>query len=266
MTAGLDEAAVIAAYSATGGRWQVGPGVIYDRLAAELIAASPVDVRGAVVLDVGTGTGAATRAVFDAGAREVVPIDAALGMLQVDATNRPPAVCGDARALPLRDESVDLAVAAFSLNHLGDPVPAFREITRVLRPGGGAVVGTYAIDDAHPVKDAVEQALTRAGWRSPGWHAWLKHRASVVLSTLDSARDAAARADLGDVEVGHRRVAFPDLDPEQLIAWRFGMAQHAPFVDALGPARRERLFTETRRRLGECPPLVRSIIVLTFRR
>lgn len=266
MTAGVDEAAVFAAYSATGSRWQTGPGIVYDRLAAELVAASPVEVRGADVLDLGTGTGAATRAALGAGARSVIPIDAALGMLRVDAGGRPAPVCGDARALPMRDGSVDVAVAAFSLNHLGDPVPALRDVTRVLRTGGGAVVGAYGADDTHPVKDAVERTLAGAGWRSPSWHRWMKERATVVLSTVESTRTAAERADLVAVQVEHRRVPFPDLDPEDLVEWRFGMAHHAPFLATLTPVQRVRLVAEACDRLGDCPPLVRSVIVLTFRR
>lgn len=266
MTARAHEIAAVEAYSATGTRWQTGPGLIYDRLADELVAAAPVAVGGADVLDLGAGTGAAGRAALNAGAARVVPIDAAVGMLRVDADRRPWPVCGDARALPLRDASIDLAVAAFSLNHIGDPIPALREVSRVLRPGGGAVVGTYGADDTHPIKDVVERTLSGAGWCPPSWHRWLKGHASVALSTVESVRAATACADLRAVEVEHRRVPFPDLEPEQLVEWRFGMAQHAPFLATLTSARRSRLVAEACARLGECPPLVRSVIVLRFRR
>lgn len=256
---------MVAAYSATAGRWQTGPGLVYDRLAVELIAAAPVPVRGADVLDLGTGTGAATRAALAAGARRVVPVDAAVGMLQVDTDRRPPGVCGHASALPIRDSSVDVVVAAFSLNHVADPVPALREVTRVLRPGGGAVVGAYGAEDHHPVKDAVERTLTGAGWHPPSWHAWLKTHASVALSTVTSTHQAAARAGLHVVEVVHRRITFPHLTPQDLVEWRFGMAQHAPFLAALTPRRRAALAEQACNQLGACaPPLVRSVIFLTF--
>ena len=51
-----------AAYSATGAAWQAGPGRIYDRLAEVMLASPPAPLAGQRVLDVGAGTGAATRA------------------------------------------------------------------------------------------------------------------------------------------------------------------------------------------------------------
>ena len=57
-------------------------GATYARLAEALVAASPVSVAGSRVLDLGAGTGVATRALTDGGAEEVVAIDLAEGMLR----------------------------------------------------------------------------------------------------------------------------------------------------------------------------------------
>lgn len=45
-------------------------------------------------------------------------------------------ICADIRALPLPDDSCDLVTANMVVEHLEDPVRQFREIHRVLKPGG----------------------------------------------------------------------------------------------------------------------------------
>ena len=252
-----------AAYSATGAAWERGPARIYDRLAELVVAALPVAVAGGSALDLGAGTGAATRALVAAGAARVVAVDAAVGMLAHDAAQRPPAVAGDALALPFAVGAFDATVAAFSLNHLADPAAGLREAARVTRPGGALAASAYADDDDHPVKHAVVAALTARGWTPEPWYQALQRDAAPKLATVDAARAAAVAAGL-DADVEHTRVPFPDLDAPALIAWRLGLAQHAPFFDALPTdAERAALAEDAAARLGgSWPPLERSIIIL----
>jgi SAM-dependent methyltransferase len=250
------------AYSTSAGAWQNGPGCIYDRLAEVIVARSPVPVGGRAVLDVGAGTGAATRAALAAGAVRVVALDAAIGMLAHGAARRPPAVVGDARALPFAAASFDVAVSAFSLNHLVDPTTGLREMARVTRSGGALVAATYAADDTHPVKGAVEGALADRGWSPEPWYEVLRSEAAPVLATPEGFASAAATAGL-EARVEPLRVAFPDLEVPDLVVWRLGLAQHAPFVARLSHEDREAVASEAAIRLGEeREPLVRSILVL----
>jgi len=62
-----------------------------------------------------------------------------------------PDILGSAEALPLAENSVDVAVCLEVMEHLPDPVAAAGEIARVLRPGGRAVV---SVPFAYPIHDA----------------------------------------------------------------------------------------------------------------
>ncbi len=249
------------AYSATGVAWRDGPARIYDRMAEELVARSPVPLEGELVADVGAGTGAASRAVAAAGGTPVA-LDVALGMLTVDRAARPPAAVADARRLPLPAGSCGAVVAAFSYNHLRDPAGALREAARVVRSGGAILVSAYAADDLHPVKAAVDQAAGEAGWRPDPWVSSLRAAAMPQLATAAGAMEAATRAELR-VDVERVDVAFPELGPAQLVAWRMGMAQVAPFLAARGAAVRQRVAERAMELLGDAPVLVRPMLVLT---
>jgi SAM-dependent methyltransferase len=249
------------AYSRTGAAWDAGPSRIYDRLSDELVAMVPGGVAGDV-LDLGAGTGAASRAAAAAGAARIVAIDLAPGLLAVNAARRPPAVVGDARVLPFRDRAFDAVVAAFSINHVPDPAVALAEAARVLRPGGGLAVSAYAVDDTHPVKEIVREACAARGWIAPDWYQGVQRDAVPLLATPDRAL-AEAHAVLAGARAETVRVAFPELDGRALVAWRLGMAHVAPFVDSLDEAERLRLVDQAVERVGDVP-LVRSMVVVTW--
>jgi ubiquinone/menaquinone biosynthesis C-methylase UbiE len=123
----------------TAAAWATGPGRVYGALAATAVDLLP-DVRGALVLDAGTGTGAAADALRARGAR-VLPVDRSPAMLTYGDPLWP--VVGDVTGLPLRAASVDGAVAAFVLNHLPDPLAGLAELTRVARTGGPVLATTF---------------------------------------------------------------------------------------------------------------------------
>lgn len=72
-------------------------------------------------------------------------------------------VVADVAALPFADDSFDDVVAMHMLYHAADPRAALAEITRVLRPGGRAIITTVADDDL-----ACIAALSRAVFGSSG--------------------------------------------------------------------------------------------------
>lgn len=89
------------------------------------------------VLDVGAGTGIATRALAGRGAN-VVAVDPGPGVLAVlrsRSTSRVRAVVGDGNALPVPSERFDLVSYAQAF-HWTDPARSVPEALRVLKPGG----------------------------------------------------------------------------------------------------------------------------------
>ncbi len=249
-------------YSQSAGAWLAGPQRVYSHLADVIVAGLP-GVADAVTLDLGCGTGAATTALQRAGAR-VIALDIAVAMLAVDADARPPAVVGDALALPFRDAAFDLVFAAFSLNHLPDLTLGLQEAQRVTRPGGQVVATAYADDDDHPVKASVTTALCELGWSPSAAMQVIRRDAMPRLATVARARQELAAAELrGSAE--HVRIEVPGLDASALVDWRLGMADVAPFVEQLPASDRTELRARSLQLLGQRPPaLARSVVVVTI--
>lgn len=100
-------------------------------------------------VDIGCGPGHLAMALAAASGLAIDALDSSADMLAIARENiqkagligriRP--VCGDVHNLPYDDNSVDLIVSRGSLFFWDDPVRAFSEIRRVLRPGGRTFIG-----------------------------------------------------------------------------------------------------------------------------
>lgn len=102
-----------------------------------------------VVAMIGTGT----RVLLDAGCGRTAPVlrglagrvERALGVDLLGFTEVPPGaelVRADVAALPFQGASVDLVVARSLFEHLREPQAVYRELARVLRPGGAVLFMT----------------------------------------------------------------------------------------------------------------------------
>lgn len=121
-----------------------------------------------VVVDLGCGTGRVAEALTDgtdrAADRKVVAIDRSLRMLeQVRAKLNSDDLFllrSDARAMPLRDSSVDTVICSGVLHHMPAWPDAIREIGRVLKAGGRLLVrepnGRYPEQVFAPFESALQ--------------------------------------------------------------------------------------------------------------
>lgn len=89
---------------------------------------------GSQVLDLACGTGDLARDLEHAG-HHAIGVDLSAGMLRAAHTDVP-LVRGDAAVLPFARGALDGVVCGFALRNFVDLAVVFREIARVLRPGG----------------------------------------------------------------------------------------------------------------------------------
>lgn len=90
-------------------------------------------------VDVGCGGGGNTQVLRDLG-WQVLGVEHSPVAVRLAARRGLLAVRGDARALPLRDSSMDLVMSTDMWEHVEDDRAVARETARVLRPGGRALI------------------------------------------------------------------------------------------------------------------------------
>jgi SAM-dependent methyltransferase len=252
-------AQVRSAYDAAARLWAEGPEPVYAALARALLTCAAGGLAGRRVLDLGAGTGVAGQAALAAGARLVVAADLALGMLRRCGAGLRP-VAADATALPFRDRSFDLVLAAFCLGHLDRPAAGLGEARRV---AAGLAAGSFAAGWDHPAKAAVADVLGSFGYRPPPWYVTFKRDTEPWASDPAAlVRDTTA-AGFADVRLQTVTVDTGRSSPAQLAAWRLGLAHVAPFVCSLPPARQAELRHAAESAVAGTGPLVVSMLVVT---
>jgi SAM-dependent methyltransferase len=169
-----------------------GHPLAFEGLVADYAAARPSypdavfdalpPLQGRRVLELGAGTGIATRALLARGA-SVLATDLGPKVLRANVIASPglPAVVAAAEQLPVRTGTIDLVCGA-QMWHWVDVARAAPEVARVLHPGGAlALWWNEESSDGQPWYDAQQSELERLNplyrrdYRQKDWSAGLAH-------------------------------------------------------------------------------------------
>jgi SAM-dependent methyltransferase len=118
--------------------WFVGRRAILEEFLKQIIRASESKIQNPKILDVGCGTGANLEMLGKFGESEGVDVsDEALEFCRTKGLK---VHKGLAEKLPFADESFDIVTALDVVEHLDDDVAGLKEMHRVLKTGGSALV------------------------------------------------------------------------------------------------------------------------------
>lgn len=153
-----------------------------------------VPVEGKKVADIGCGGGIYSKKIAEMGAAEVVGVDFSASLLTSAADNcagleQVRFMQGDARAVPLPDESFDIVVERALIHHLDDLNGCFAEAWRVLRPGGLLFVQDRTPDDCLlPAGEApIRGAFFELYPRLAAIESSRRHRSDTVIGAMNEA-------------------------------------------------------------------------------
>ena len=152
--------------------------------AKHALARMPVE-EGDTVLDLGTGSGYALRALRDtAGAGRAYGLDGSPGMVQNARSYTDDSavgyVVGDFDALPFADDSVDHVWSMEAFYYAADPHHTLAELARVIRPGGTFYCAVNYYEEnvhSHEWQEFIDVEMTRwsreqyrEAFRNAGFH------------------------------------------------------------------------------------------------
>ena len=154
---------------------------------------------GSRALDVACGSGKLTLELLRrARGGLVVGLDFSPRMLRVAADRAPgPAYLrGDGLRLPFAGDSFDAVTVAFGLRNFADPELGLREMARVLRPGGRALVLEFVRPRPGPI-GALYRAYLRHGLpRVGGWISGQPRAYRYLSDTVDDYRSPGELVEL----------------------------------------------------------------------
>lgn len=186
---------------------------------------------GERVLDIACGTGVvARRAAEQVGpSGSVAGLDLSPGMLEIARTSTAEIDWheGDAASLPLPDGAFDVVVSSLGMQFVEDKQSAFREMHRVLAPGGRVAIATGG-GPTQPLFAVLEQALARHV--SPEVAGFM--RAVFSLYDPEQLQTLATDAGFDDIDVRTKVLTVTLPAPAEFL-WQY--VHSTPLVAAIAP-------------------------------
>jgi ubiquinone/menaquinone biosynthesis C-methylase UbiE len=229
-------------YAGAAEAWAGQVAAVYRRLARAVIDDCPIPLSGALVLDVGSGTGVVSDLAVAAGA-QVIAADLSEDMLRFDRERRPPSAVADVFALPLRAHRFDVALGACIINHFDDPAAALQSVAGAVRAGGAVVASSFGAEP-DPLKDAVDAVARRHGWMPPDWYRTIKQASSTHLGDPDRFSATGRAAGLQDVVTRRHEISMSSLSAGDAVAYRLSLPTFTSWLRALAPDEHDRVIEE----------------------
>lgn len=177
---------------------------LQQKVAGEIIEhVKALGISPAHILDIGTGTGyiaLALRALFASAA--IQACDVAYGMVMVARAKGEKLFCNqlgfisaDAECLPYRGEKFDLVISSLTYQWLNDWRSAFRDVLRVLQPGGTFLFATLGSRTLFELRDSYIQSYQELGNNgTPHLHNFIREDTLHDLLTKEGFVEVSVRS------------------------------------------------------------------------
>ncbi len=203
---------------------------------------------GMTVLDVGCGTGAATRLAAEhvGPSGHVIGLDINAGMI-AEAKSLPTPKGAtiewheqSATQLPLPDQSVDIVLSAQMLQFIPDKHLALTEMHRVLKPGGRVVLSAWCALQENPYFQAQVETVTK----HIGAEVAAGLRAGIGLSDADTILTLLRSAGFDDIEIMVQQLDLPLPTLSEFIPRHIGATPLAAGYNAAPPSAQQAVIDE----------------------